>query len=86
MSSCPSKSAYLIVCVVLTLDRYVKKYSETTDAYKVDVDKYPTARAYFQVTTTPCILVYKSGTQLAKVEQMNQGNMKDINNMLSATS
>ena len=62
--------------------RAADKHAATTDAYKVDVDKYPTAKEFFKITTTPTVVVYKDGKELKKVEGVNEENAKEIASVL----
>jgi thioredoxin-like negative regulator of GroEL len=60
------------------INRAADKHAATTDAYKVDTDKYPTAKAYFGIETLPTVVVYKDGKELKKVEGINEENAKEI--------
>ncbi|KAF2732785.1 hypothetical protein EJ04DRAFT_513649 [Polyplosphaeria fusca] len=63
-----------------------KKYAATTDAYSVDVSKYPKAKASFKVEVTPTAIVFKNGEELKRVEgtKENPEKMKEIDDLLSS--
>ncbi|KAF2436917.1 hypothetical protein EJ08DRAFT_6620 [Tothia fuscella] len=60
------------------------KHADTTDAYKVDVEKHAAAKEYFKVLTTPTVVVYKDGKELKKVEGVNEENAKEIAAIISS--
>lgn len=62
--------------------RAEERHSHNTDAYKVDIDKYPTAKEYFSVTTAPSVIVYQDGSQIAKEEDMDEEKAKTIGDIL----
>jgi len=59
-----------------------EKHAANTDAFKVDVDKYPTAKEFFGITTTPTVIVYKDGKELKKVEGIDEEKAKEIASVL----
>jgi len=59
-------------------DAAAEKHAATTKAFKVDVEKYPTAKAFFGITTTPTVVVYKNGKELKKVEGIDEEKAKEI--------
>jgi len=63
-------------------NRAADKHIATTEAYKVDTDKYPAAKAYFGIETLPTVVVYKDGKELKKVEGVNEDNAKEIASVL----
>ncbi|KAF2094446.1 hypothetical protein NA57DRAFT_60489 [Rhizodiscina lignyota] len=61
-----------------------QKHAATTEAFKVDVDKYETAKAFFGITKTPTVVVYKDGKEVKKVEGMDEAGMSEIASIVSA--
>ena len=55
-----------------------EKHAHNTDAYSVDVEKYPTAKQYFKVTAVPTVVVYKGGKEIKKVEGMDAEKAKEV--------
>lgn len=66
----------------LTRNSAAKKHEANTKAFKVDVDAYPTAKAFFDIKTTPTIVVYKGGKELKKVEGIDEEKAKEIASVL----
>jgi thioredoxin-like negative regulator of GroEL len=42
------------------------------------VDAYPTAKAFFNIETTPTVVIYKDGKELKKVEGVNEEKAKEL--------
>jgi thioredoxin 1 len=63
-------------------NRAAEKHAATTVAFKVDVDKYPTAKEFFGIAATPTVVVYKDGKELKKLEGVNEENAKEIASVL----
>ncbi|TID23145.1 hypothetical protein E2P81_ATG02261 [Venturia nashicola] len=59
-----------------------KKYEHNTKAFKVDVDAYPTAKNFFDIKSTPTVVVYKNGKELKKVEGLDEEKAKEIASVL----
>lgn len=66
----------------LTNNRAGKKFEHNTKSFKVDVDAYPTAKAFFDIKSTPTVLVYKNGKELKKVEGLDEEKAKEIASVL----
>jgi len=66
----------------LTTHSAAKKFEHNTKAFKVDVDAYPTAKAFFDIKTTPTVVVYKDGKELKKVEGLDEEKAKEIASVL----
>src|ERR1700710_2575838 len=58
--------------------RAAKKHAETTDAYKVDIDKFPTAKENLKISTFPAVIVFKDGVEIKRVEGINKENAQEI--------
>jgi thioredoxin-like negative regulator of GroEL len=69
---------------VLTIARHraAHRHAETTVSYKVDVDKFPTAKENLKVETLPAVIVFRDGKELKRVEGINKDNAKDIASVL----
>jgi hypothetical protein len=67
-----------------TQSRNAKKFAETTDAYSLDVGKYPVAKDHFKIEKTPTAIVYKNGEELKRVDgtQMSPEKMKEVEELL----
>lgn len=59
-----------------------KQFEHNTKAFKVDVDAYPTAREFFDIKSTPTVVVYKDGKELKKVEGLDADKAKEIASVL----
>ncbi|QDS69168.1 hypothetical protein FKW77_010547 [Venturia effusa] len=59
-----------------------KKHEHNTKAFKVDVDAYPTAKEFFDIKTTPTVVVYKDGKELKKIEGLDETKAKEIASVL----
>jgi len=55
-----------------------EKHAHNTEAYKVDIDKYPTAKAYFKIESAPTVVVFQDGKEIAKEEGMDEEKAKKI--------
>jgi len=77
----PTKSQVLVQRLTCESSA-AEKHAHNTDAYKVDVDKYPTAKAYFKITAAPTVVVFKDGEEIAKEEGMDQEKAKKIASVL----
>jgi len=62
---------------------YAKKFASTTDAYKVNVDDFPTAKENLKLTELPAVLVFKDGKEIKRVENMNAEKAKEIAEVLA---
>ncbi|KAF2238692.1 hypothetical protein EV356DRAFT_506059 [Viridothelium virens] len=63
-------------------DEWAGKYTNSTDFYKIAVDKSAEGKEYFNVTTTPTIAVFKNGSEVKKVEGGSIENMEAIASVL----
>lgn len=63
-------------------ERGEERHAHNTDAYKVDIDKYPTAKDYFSVTTAPSVIIYQDGSEIGKEEDMDEDKAKRIGELL----
>ncbi|KAE9980719.1 hypothetical protein BLS_007715 [Venturia inaequalis] len=59
-----------------------KRYEHNTKAFKVDVDANPAAKEFFDIKTTPTIVVYKNGKELKKVEGLDGEKAKEVASVL----
>jgi thioredoxin 1 len=51
-------------------------------SYKVDVDKFPSAKENLKVEALPAVIVFRDGKELKRVEGINKDNAKDIASVL----
>ena len=58
--------------------RAAKKHAATTDAYKVNIDKFPSAKENLKIATFPAVIVFKDGAELKRVEGVNKENAHEI--------
>ena len=62
--------------------RNAKKFSETTDAYSLNVAKYPAAKEHFKIDKVPTAIVYKDGKEIKRVDEMGPESMKEVEQIL----
>jgi thioredoxin-like negative regulator of GroEL len=62
--------------------RAARRHAETTVAYKVDVDKFPSAKENLKVTEFPAVVVFKDGKEIKRVEGINKDNAREIASVL----
>ncbi|KAF2105981.1 hypothetical protein BDV96DRAFT_607769 [Lophiotrema nucula] len=62
--------------------RNAKKFSETTDAYGLNVAKYPVAKDHFKIEKVPTAIVYKDGKEIKRVDEMSQESIKEVEQIL----
>jgi len=55
-----------------------KQHAHNTDAYKVDVDKFPTCKENLKLTAFPAVVVFKDGKEIKRVEGVNKDNAKEV--------
>jgi thioredoxin-like negative regulator of GroEL len=55
-----------------------RAHAHNTDAYKVNVDEFPSAKENLKLTTFPAVVVFKDGKEIKRVEGVNKDNAKDI--------
>ncbi|KAF2455309.1 hypothetical protein BDY21DRAFT_350389 [Lineolata rhizophorae] len=61
-----------------------KEHADTTDAFKVDVDKYATAKEYFNVEVVPTVAVYKDGKEIKRVEGLDEAKTAELSTFLKS--
>jgi len=59
-----------------------KRHAANTDAYKVNVDDFPSAKDNLKLTEFPAIVVFKDGKELKRVEGLNPEKAKEIGSVL----
>jgi thioredoxin-like negative regulator of GroEL len=64
------------------LSRYAKKFAATTDAYKVNVDEFPTAKEHLKLTEFPAVVIFKDGKEVKRIENMNPEKAKEVAELL----
>jgi len=63
--------------------RFSNKFADSTVAYKVDVAVHSAAKQYFSITTTPTVVLFKSGKEIKRVEGGNEEQMAEVVKTLS---
>jgi thioredoxin-like negative regulator of GroEL len=64
--------------LTVLLSRAGKKHAATTDAYKVNVDDFPTAKKNLKLEQFPAVVVFKVGKEPKRVEGLNPEKTKEI--------
>jgi len=62
--------------------RHAKKFTDTTEPFKVDVEKFTGAKQFFP--ETPTIVIYHNGKEVKKIVHPKPENMQEVAQMLSS--
>ena len=62
----------------LTRHRAAKRHAHNTVAYKVDVEKFPTAKENLKLQEFPAVVVFKDGKEIKRAEGLNPEKAKEV--------
>ncbi|KAF2661510.1 hypothetical protein K491DRAFT_687298 [Lophiostoma macrostomum CBS 122681] len=61
-----------------------KRFTDTTDAYSLNVSKLPSAKEHLKIEKLPTAIVFRNGEEVKRVDEMNPQAMKGIEDVLKA--
>jgi len=59
-------------------NRYARKYAANTEAFKVDVEKFPSAKENLKLETFPAVVIFKDCKEIKRVEGMNKDKAAEV--------
>jgi len=55
-----------------------RRHAHNTDAWKVDVEKFPTAKENLKLMEFPAVVVFKDGKEIKRAEGLNPEKAKEV--------